>query len=216
MDQKEDEPEIPFFHTDKKKSKAKKKRKKGEYNFGIFSFFLLISIVLGLFTFTPLYSLIIPHIPKHYQASIFQDLYQSVQLVKTRKVLKDPVKLQDTKPLPVLGFNSGVCFIFPEEGQNSKKKSLYDETLDDAKQNKPIAEIIAVNNKDGYKYALKETTVDETFDEQNFSILSICQKFGNDYPLLPESVKAVYVRPIKPFIPDRIIWATTSQPYELK
>lgn len=169
--------------------------------------FILILLGLGAFFMSPIPSYFRSLIPERFMKSIFSDAYQSVILDENSKRLKEPKKYAKTEPLPVLGHGTGICFSFASTIAEENKSAIDKKRLEDAKHGKIIADIIAIST-DKTEYVLNNVTLNET---KNKSI--VCQKFSVRNSLFPDGIEAVYIRPLRPFTPSAIIWATAKDIY---
>ena len=169
--------------------------------------FILILLGLGAFFMSPIPSYFRSLIPESFVKSIFSDAYQDVTLDDNPERLKEPKKYAKTEPLPVLGRGTGICFSFASTIAEENKSAIDKKRLEGAKHGEIIAEIIAIST-DKTEYVLDNVTLNETQDK---SIL--CQKFSARSSLFPEGIKAVYIRPLRPFTPSTIIWATAKDVY---
>ncbi len=168
--------------------------KKQKRKSGFISFFIIL-FALGAFSISPAPDYLVSLIPDNLVRKIISPIYQEVTLSETREHLYQPQKYTNTKNFNILGHNSGICFLFNKENSVDKLSKR-------ARFGRKIAEVIAVSE------ANKEYIMDEvTFEDgKNFTI--ICQKFSRKHSLLPDQIKALYVRPLSPFSPDKIKWVT--------
>ncbi len=169
---------------------------------GIVSFFVIL-ICLGLFFISPLPKILFALIPNSVITYIISPVFKNVTLDKSKEQLSSPKKYQIQENMPVLGRDSGVCFTFEHIDETRKKE---------ARRGHVIAEIIAVS-PEKKEYTLDEVTLDkikkrEKNNAQNSNIYIICQKFSRNISIIPDEIKAIYIRPLKPFTPLEIIWAT--------
>ncbi|GEM_PF-6956136 len=163
--------------------------------------FLIIAVMLIAFFISPLPRFFVSKIPDSIIKSVIAPIYKEVVLSETAQRLSEPKKYEYTKPLPILGRDTGVCFTF-DQG------SISDKEVRQAKQNKKIAEIIVLSMQNK-KYILDNISVDKAKNAKNTYL--ICQKFGLRDSILPEQVRAVYIRPITPLSPSKITWATMAE-----
>ncbi len=169
--------------------------------------FILILLGLGAFFMSPIPSYFRSLIPESFMKSVFFDAYQSVILDENPKQLKAPKKYVQTAPLPVLGHGTGICFSFTSTIAEENKNIIDKKRLEGAKHGEIIAEIIAIS-ADKTEYVLNNVTLNETKGKS-----VICQKFSVRSSLFPDGIKAVYIRPLRPFTPSTIIWATAKDIY---
>ncbi len=160
------------------------------------SLFLILFVTI-IFFITPVPKILFSLIPDSVIARALSPIYQDIELSSAPTTITKPQKLTHEKLLPVLGHNTGICFTFSGD---------LDKELKHAARGKVIAEIIALT-PDKKEYILDETTLNKT--DNGSSI--ICQKFSRNHSLVPDQIKAVYVRPLKPFTPDKITWATVKK-----
>ena len=169
--------------------------------------FILILLGLGAFFMSPIPSYLTSHIPESFVKSVFSDAYQDVILDENPARLKEPKKYAQPSPLPVLGRGTGICFSFASTIAAENKSAINIKRLEGSKHGEVIAEIIAVSI-DKTEYVLDNVTLNET---NNKSV--ICQTFSTRDSLFPDEIEAIYVRPLKPFTPSKIIWATAKDIY---
>lgn len=187
-----------------KKGKAQKPKVKRVRKLGVFSFLFLFILIIALITLMPTYSIILTLLPEQYKHVLLKNIHQTIVLDKSGKELSEPFKYDPDEPLPVLGINTGLCFSF-SSGENSAPNK---QALKKATQNQEIAEIIIIGNNK-YEYSLKTTTIEETTDSSDKNVSNICQTFGRDYPVIPKTINVIYIRPLEPFTPIKVMWATT-------
>lgn len=156
--------------------------------------YLFFFLALCLLFLSPLPAYFVSLIPKSIIKSAIHPLYQNITLDETPGTLTAPKQYQATKPLPVLGRNTGICFTF---------------SATDAKTQKPIAKIIAIDT-DKTEYTLSDVSLSkrENPKDKDKNITTICQKFGTQDSLLPEAIQSVQIIPKKPLTPTKILWAT--------
>tara|TARA_R110001592_G_scaffold20926_21_gene84839 strand:+ start:3276 stop:3914 length:639 start_codon:yes stop_codon:yes gene_type:complete len=188
-----------------KDKKGKKPKIKRVRQLGVFSYIFLFLITMFLLILTPLYGFVLSLVPEYFKELIIEDYYKSATLSADGKTLSAPLKYQPDVSLPVLGNETGVCFMFHSTMANADNNSIDAKRLDKAKRGKRIAEIIVIG-EDTYEYNLSITTLNETADKDGNAISSICQKFGNSYPTFPEEIDTVYIRPLQPFTPIKVTW----------
>jgi len=203
-----DKPEPKKPPPASKKGKQKKPKVKRVRKVGVLSILFLFFLAVIILTITPLYSITLSYLPQSYQHLLVGGFYQSVTLSEDQKILSEPLKYTPEEPLPVFGNNSGVCFSFGSTTENENKEFIDIKRLKNAEDGQKIAEIIVIGNNK-YEYSLSTTTMNEKFGVNTNSIATVCQTFGRDYPVVPLRINAVYVRPLKPFTPQRVFWATT-------
>ena len=158
--------------------------------------FLLILIGLAAFFISPLPGYMISLIPESFIRSVFSPVVQDITLDKTPGHFKEPRKYKHTEALPVLGRDTGLCFIF---------ETLDTRSIEKAKRGKPVAEIIAVS-MENKEYTLDNVTLTEGRSDDKKFVL--CQKFSRNDSLIPDKITAIYIRPLTPFTPLRVVWAT--------
>ena len=194
-----------------KKTKVKKPKVKRVRQVGVFSILFLIIFLIAIVTFTPVYSIALRLIPEQYKHVIFHDIHQTIVLDKNKK-MSEPLKYVPTDTLPVLGYNSGVCFSFPDASQPGNNNSMNKIALKKAAKGEKIAEIIVIGNNK-YEYSIETTTLENTTNEEGEDISNICQIFGKDYPIIPRIINKVFIRPLAPFAPQEVLWTTTRNIY---
>lgn len=194
--------------------KTKSTTKKG---LGLWKTMLMIIVALLLFFFTPLFGFLISFIPNTLVRDLISPYYQDVILDESRKQLSEPLKYDTGAPYDVLGRDSGVCFKFYSTRKNENKSQIDKYRLNRAAKGKPIAEII-ITDLQKKQYTLKETSLledteynEEKNTQEHFSI--ICQRIGRTHPILPSTITAIYIRPLAPFTPNKVIWATRKEFY---
>lgn len=193
-----------------KKPTAKKPKVKRVRQLGVFSILFLIILAIVIVTFTPVYSLALHLIPEKYKHVIFQDIHQTIVLDKNKK-MSEPLKYIPTEILPVLGYNSGVCFSFTDISQPDNS-SINKRALKKAEAGEKVAEIIVIGNNK-YEYSLKTTTLENTTNSKGKDVSNICQIFGKDYPVTPRTINKIFIRPLEPFAPQEVLWTTTRNIY---
>ena len=190
----------------KVKGKTKKPRVKVKRvrQIGVFTILFMVMLVVILLTFTPLYSVIIYFVPESYQQIITKKLHQNIILDIDNKAFSKPLKHIPNEPLTVLSERSGICFYFSSSEAENK-------IIDNAKKGEEIAEIIVIDDHKT-EYKLKFTTRNTVLDD-NYKSTVVCQIFGKDYPVPPDIVTRIYIRPIAPFTPYKTIWVTKKTIY---
>ncbi len=167
-----------------------------------FAWFFAVIICLGIFFVSPLPPLLFSLIPNSVVKFAVSSAFQNITLDESPSTLNSPKKYQASENLPILGRNSGICFIFDHIDENRK---------DNARRGIKIAEIIAIG-KDKKEYMLDNVTMDEINNEQTSVI---CQKFSRaNTSIMPDFITEIYIRPLKPFTPIKIIWATKKDIYD--
>ncbi|MFP4385889.1 MAG: hypothetical protein ACLFRA_01620 [Alphaproteobacteria bacterium] len=199
------------------KNESEEKNEKTGYRFGIVSFFTLVIGILLILTLTPAYSLLINIMPVSIQEKILSPLFRRVVLSEMPRIYDEPMKIEfpkDIKTLPVLGFDTGICFSFYASIETPNPENINTKRLEGARRNKPIAEIIAIDTLNKYEYHLKSTTYKENFDSENRKMSIICQKFGREYASTPRQISALYIRPLSPFKAQKTAWISTKHLYD--
>ena len=157
--------------------------------------FFLILFALGAITISPLPSYLASLIPKSIINSVMAPIAQKIILDENPAEFSAPRKYEHTSPLPVLGRESGLCFTF---------SNLDEYRLKRAKHGRIIAEIIAVGDDN------KEYTLDEV-NLTNAQEKIICQSFSRSDSLIPKTVNEIYIRPLSPFSPITVTWASMRE-----
>lgn len=204
---------IPFF--DEAPANKQNKQKQG-YKFGIFSFLTIIAAFILLASITPLYSLVIYYIPTSIQEKMLWPLFRNITIYENPHSFAEPKKisLPKQKLLPVLDFDTGICFSFLSTLTNPNPEYINEELLNRAANGKTIAEIIAIGTNDKYEYHLKSVIFKETTDNAGKTISVICQKFGRAYSSTPKKISALYIRPLKPFKAQKTVWNSIKHLYD--
>ena len=192
--------EIPF--KDVTPSTMKRRSKINEL-----SIFLLILVGLGIFFTSPIPPYLMSLVPDTYTKSIFSSVYKEVTLDDQPQQISKPIKYAQSEPLPVLGRGTGICFAFDSSISKENENAIDVERLQAASRGIAIAEIIALAT-DKTEYKLDNITLSDR-EEQSV----ICQMFSLRDSLFPRAVKAIYIRPIKPFTPSKVTWATAKDIY---
>lgn len=197
---------IPFIE---KKQQGKQKK---TFRIGFVSVLGLFTGFLALFMFTPLPTLLIKLTPTSIKSKILSPLYRETTLSNDLTHFKKPMKLTIPPPgtLPVLGFDTGICFSFYATMAAPNATYIDSKTLAATKRNQPLAEIIAIGKENGYEYHLKSTSYRESIDKKNHVFSIVCQKFGRAYASTPNAIKALYIRPLTPFTAHKTLWNTTK------
>ncbi len=187
-----------------KKDKAQKPKVKRVRKLGVLSILFLVLLTILTVTLTPIYSIALYFIPEQYKQLMLKGIHQTIILDESGTKKSEPFKYVPTEPLQVLGYKSGVCFsFFTGDTSPINKKALKKAALE-----QPIADIIVVGNN-RYEYSMKTTTVEDVTNSNGRDISNICQVFGKDYPVVPKIVDKIYIRPLEPFTPIKVMWATT-------
>lgn len=195
-----------------KKGKVQKPKIKRVWRLGVISYILIFFIILIVCTLTPVYAILLSYVPERYRESIYADFYRSIVLSEDEKQLSEPFKYEKHEFFPVLGIDTGVCFSFNSTIEEPDNSRISAERLDNAARGKKIANIIAVG-KDKYEYKLEITSMNEIVNEDGSRVSTVCQKFGTSYPSVPKTMDVIYIRPLKPFKPYKIIWASAKEIY---
>ncbi len=204
MTNKPKQEKTPAPKKGKSKGKTKKPKVKRVRQIGVFTIIFLIMLIVTLLTFTPLYSVIFSFVPESYQQIITKKLHQSIILDTSNKELSEPFKYEPVESLPMLGDRSGICFYFRSSDAENK-------LILNAEKGEEIAEIIVVDDHKS-EYKLKSTIMSKILDD-NYNATVVCQTFGRDYPSTPDIIKRIYIRPIKPFTPYKVMWVTKKNIY---
>ncbi|MGH1457172.1 MAG: hypothetical protein ACRBDI_10355 [Alphaproteobacteria bacterium] len=195
----------------KEKQEKSKQPKKG---ISLWQGFWLIAFVAFLFFVTPLFSFLVSLIPPTIVKDIMSPYYQDVILDERASRLSEPLKYDKNAPYDVLGRDSGVCFKFHSTRKHPTPDNIDQYRLDKAFHGKKIAEIIIVD-ENKKQYELKETSLTEGIEypdgapERRYSI--ICQRIGKTHIYIPDKVTGIFIRPLEPFTPAAIIWATRKE-----
>jgi len=187
--------------SEEQKDVKKVKRSKGFLRFG---FILLTMLFLFI---SPIPSMLFNMIPEHWLRDAFKDIYQDVVLDDAPALMSDPLKYTSEKTLAVLGINTGVCFTIAATRDVPDESKILTSLLNDARRGETIANIIAIGDNEK-EYKLRKTSLDESDGNS-----VICQKFGNDYSLPPETVTEIYIQPLSPMAPSKIMWGTAKTIY---
>ncbi|MCK5374576.1 MAG: hypothetical protein KAJ40_04775 [Alphaproteobacteria bacterium] len=200
---------------DRKDNTKEELPKKQGYQFGFFSFLGLIVVVICLLIFTPLSSGLIYITPNSVQKAILSPLYRNVFLSAEPTTFDKPFKMPIPAPgtLPVLGFDSGICFSFPSTINEPDPDYIDVKHLEAAQRNTPIAEIIAIGAQDKYEYKLESITYRELADINGKTTVIICQKFGRNYASTPKEISSLYIRPLTTFTAHKTVWNSTKHLY---
>ena len=196
----------PLLNKDKVKSQKKRRKILG---FKGKAALILLSIFL--FFMTPLPMLLTSIMPEDFTRKLMSDFYQDITIDNSSVILDEPVKYDNNAPYPVLGRESGVCFKFYSTAENQNADYIDIKRIKNAMRGDPIAEIILMDEKKK-QYIPAEIFVSEGADRQedktyrDFTV--ICQKIGRSEIYIPDSVVAIYVRPLEAFRPAEIIWVT--------
>ena len=174
---------------------------------GPISAFLLIIIALGAFFLSPAPTLISSYIPDSFYRHLYNDLYRYYTLDESGTLIDEPKKFAHTSNLPILGRNTGLCFEFSATPRKPNNAVITEKQLEDAKRGISIAEVIAVS-PDKKEYTMDDITI--THRESGYNKSIICQKFHLRDSILPEEIEAIYVRPLKKFKPEKVLWATAK------
>jgi len=179
--------------------------------------FLGAIVVIALLTsFTPLYSILMHITPDSWQGALLSPIYRNIHLSEDTQKFDAPMEIPLPAPgtLPVLGFDTGICFSFYSTISNPDPSYISANQLKAAKAGKVIAEIIAIGMHDKYEYKVQSTTYAETIDRDNKIMSVICQKFGRAYATTPKKIKALYIRPIQPFTAEKTVWKSIKHLYD--
>ena len=171
-------------------------------------FLTILALIITFFS--PILPFLISQIPERYMKAMLKDVYNEHVFINTTTLIDAPRKFENAAPLPVLGHNSGLCLSFASTEGKEGKSILSAQRIEEAKRGKPIAEIIAVSTQNNTEYKLQSMSVNigTNKDQEPFTI--ICQKFGRKYSTVPEAIQAIYIRPLQPFTPFKIIWASAK------
>ncbi len=175
-----------------------------------------VAVIILLSSLTPLYSILMRTIPDSWQAAMLKPLYRSIPLGSQPQEYYKPMKLPLPKSgkLPVLGFDTRICFSFRSTIENPDPNYIKTEQLKAAKKGEIIAEIIAIGAIDKYEYKMKDTSYAEITDKNNHIISVICQSFGRTYGSTPKNISALYIRPLKPFKANKTVWKSIKHLYD--
>lgn len=171
-------------------------------------FMTILALIITFFS--PLLPFFISKIPERYIKSMLKDVYNEKIFIDTTTLIDTPRKFESAAPLPVLGQNSGICLSFASTEEKEDKSILSAQHIDRARRGKPIAEIIAVSTENNTEYKLEHMSVNIGTNKNNEPFTVICQKFGRKYSTAPETIRAIYMRPLEPFTPFKIIWASAK------
>jgi hypothetical protein len=205
-----DEKPIPLY----KKTTDEEQKRGFRISFPIFigGFALIVLLV----TVTPLYSILMRVTPNSWQEAILKPLFRSIPLGSQPQRYSEPIKMPIPKDgtLPVLSFDTRICFSFYSTIENPDPNYISLGQMQAAKKGEIIAEIIAVGAQDKYQYRIEDTYYTEAIDKNNKIISVICQRFGRAYGTMPESIEALYIRPIKPFMANKTVWNSIKHLYD--
>lgn len=187
-------------------SAKNKQPQKEPVNYALLGF---LACIIGslIFLFSPLPQKIVGMIPEKYIKPVLKPVYQDIVLSATLATLEEPLKFKPDHLLPVYGHNSGICFSFATTSKGENPSALSIQRIKNAKEGRLLAEIIATT-KEKKEYTLNIVSVTEK-EERSETI--ICQKFPKIYSTLPQEINAVYIRPLFPFTPFKITWASAEQ-----
>lgn len=180
--------------------------------FNILLLFILMIISAILLLLSPVPAMVIKLFPKSWIIEAFDDVHQQIVLREAPTTFENAVKLKTETILPVLGTQTGLCFIFNPSAFNQDDKEINPVKLRNAIVEKPFVEII-VRDELKKEYELKEVLVNKGQDEEKRNFISICYEFGIYYSLIPEQVTDIYLKPNEKFTPQKIIWRTTKTIY---
>ncbi len=217
-EQAQEQTQPEYFDKDGKPIplyKDKDEEQKGfKINFPKFIGAIVLIILVA--SFTPLYSILMRAIPDSLQAAVLKPLYRSVPIGSQPQEYYEPMKIPLPKSgtLPVLGFDTRVCFSFYSTIESPDPNYIKAEQLESAKKGKKIAEILAVGAQDKYEYRMEDTSYSETIDKDNKVMSIVCQKFGRAYGSTPKNIKALYIRPLEPFKAHKTVWKSIKHLYD--
>jgi len=201
---------IPFL-----KQKEKAQQKQG-FKIGVPSFLGFVAVLILLASLTPFYSILMRITPASVQKAILKPLYRNISLGTQPQNYNQPIKMPIPEPgtLPILGFDTGICFSFYSTQDNPDPNYIDAKRLKAASRGKNIAEIIAIGKQDKYEYHLESTSYRETIDKDNKIISVICQKLGRAYGSTPKNINELYIRPIEPFKAKKTVWNSVKHLYD--
>ncbi len=204
---------IPFFKKEKERQKEQETKK---FRIGLPAFLGGIALLLLLATLTPFYSILMRITPASWQKAVLKPLYIDVTLGSQPQTYSEPLKMPipESGTLPVLGFDTGICFFFYSTLHSPDPAYIGAGQMEGAKRGKPLAEIIAIGAKDKYEYKMEATSYSENIDKENNIISVICQKFGRAYGTTPESISALYIRPLENFKAAKTSWKSIKHLYD--
>ncbi len=168
--------------------------------------FILILIGLIVFFISPIPSYLLSLLPKSYVKVIFSGVYNEIIIDSLDAPITDPQKIITNEEFPLLGRNTGLCFSFPITLDHDEKP-IDAKVLEKTQYGEPIAEIIAIS-KDKTEYQLNNVTSDRIDNK-----IIVCQKFSRRSSIIPKDIENVYIRPITPFTPDKVVWRTMKDIY---
>lgn len=206
----QDDQPIPFFNQ------KKPKEPKQGYKFGIFSFLVFLIVIIVLPFLVPLYPIIMYYTPDSVQEKVLWPLFRNIPLYTEPHQFDEPEKISIPDPgtLPVLGFDTGICFSFLSSLNEPNPEYIDEERLKEASRGKKIAEIIALEEKDKYEYQLESTIFKEKTDDKGKTTTIICQKFGRSYASTPKKITSLYIRPLAPFKAEKTVWNSVKHLYD--
>jgi len=186
------------------------------FRIGVPTFLGTLVVLVLLTSFTPLYSILMRIIPDSWQGALLYPIYRSVPLSEGSQKFDEPMEIPLPAPgtLPILGFDTGICFSFYSTISKPDPSYISAEQLKAAKDGEAIAEILAIGKYDKYEYRVQSTTYTETIDKDNKIISVICQKFGRTYANTPKKIRALYLRPIQPFTAGKTVWKSIKHLYD--
>ena len=152
--------------------------------------FSVILFILAAIIISPIPSYLTSLIPQSVIDLAMSDIAQRIIIDESPAIFTEARKYDPPAPLAVLGRESGLCFTF-----NTLSKDMKNQ----AKQGRIIAEIIVISG-DKKEYALDEVTLSQD--------KIICQTFSRKNSLVPETIEAIYIRPLSQLSPTVITWAS--------
>ncbi|MGH1378807.1 MAG: hypothetical protein ACRBB3_08290 [Alphaproteobacteria bacterium] len=170
------------------------------------SSFILILLGLVILFISPAPAYLLSLLPNSYVETIFSGVYKELIIDNLELPITDPQKIITTKEFPLLGRDTGLCFSFSTPLDNSEKK-IDAKILEKTKYGEPIAEIIAIS-KDKTEYQLNKVTSDRIDNK-----IIVCHKFSKRSSIIPNNIENVYIRPLTPLTPDKVVWRTVKDTY---
>ena len=192
---------IPLKDVEAPSPEGKKKKING------ITSFLLIFIGVAIFFISPAPAYLLSLTPDSFIRLLFSSVYEEIIIDHISLPITEPQKIVNPEPFPVFGRNTGLCFTFSAPLPNSNKDGIDIKTLEGTKHGESIAEIIAVS-KNKTEYQLDNVTSD-IIDNK----VIICQKFSNRSSIIPDDVKDIYIRPLEPLTPNKVVWRTMKSAY---
>ncbi len=197
--------------SEEKQEQQQKQTAGHKKGMSLWAYFFIIAFAAFLFFVTPITGVIISFIPQSVVKQAMAPYHQDIILEDEEKPLSEPVKFNEGAPYDVLGRESAVCFKIHSTRKHPSPEKIDSARLEKAFHGNPIAEIILVDNNKK-QYSLKETSLveDSKYNDkgQKIHYSIICQRIGRTYAYLPKTITGIFIRPLQPFTPASVIWAT--------